>query len=73
MAYRVFFLRFLPGPGSWAQAAARASGQTGARASPMLPVFEDHARRFLNHTDLDGIHWINITREVVRLTTIGKH
>lgn len=37
-----------------------------------LSHFEDHIRRFLNHTDLNGLHWINITREVVRLATIGR-
>ena len=37
-----------------------------------LSRFEDHLRRFLNHTDLDGFHWINITREVVRFATVRK-
>lgn len=32
--------------------------------------FEDHLRRFLTHTDLDGIHWINITRELVAFQSI---
>ena len=37
-----------------------------------LPRFEDHARRFLNHTRLEGFHWINITRQRVTFTTIRK-
>jgi len=39
---------------------------------PDLPHFEDHARRFLNHTRLQGFHWINITRQFVTFTTIRK-
>jgi len=34
--------------------------------------FEDHTRRFLQHTDLDGFHWINITRSLVTFQTIKK-
>lgn len=37
-----------------------------------LPHFEDHARRFLQHTRLDGFHWINITRALVTFQTITK-
>ncbi len=37
-----------------------------------VPIFQDHARRFLNHTALHGLHWINVTRELVTFTTIGK-
>lgn len=37
-----------------------------------LPHFEDHVRRFLNHTNLNRFHWINIRREVVTFTTIDK-
>jgi GxxExxY protein len=37
-----------------------------------VPLFEDHARRFLTHTTLRGIHWINITRARVRFRTIVK-
>lgn len=37
-----------------------------------LPHFEDQARRFLRHTTLDGIHWINITRKAVTFQSIGK-
>jgi len=41
-------------------------------AQAELPYFEDHARRFLMHTDLRSIHWINVTREVVRFQTIER-
>ena len=34
--------------------------------------FEDHARRFLQHTKLVGFHWINITRAVVTFQTIRR-
>ena len=37
-----------------------------------LPHFADHARRFLKHTRLDGIHWINITRALVTFRSIQK-
>jgi GxxExxY protein len=37
-----------------------------------FPWFEDHARRLLGHTTLDGLHWINVTRECVAFTTIEK-
>jgi GxxExxY protein len=37
-----------------------------------LQRFEDHARRFLQHTDLEGFHWINITRPVVTFKSIAK-
>jgi hypothetical protein len=37
-----------------------------------LPHFEDHARRFLQHTSLDRFHWINITRALVTFRTITK-
>jgi GxxExxY protein len=32
--------------------------------------FEDHARRLLGYTTLDGLHWINVTRSCVAFTTI---
>jgi GxxExxY protein len=32
--------------------------------------FEDHARRFLKHTRLRAIHWINLTREQVLFRTL---
>jgi len=41
-------------------------------AEAEVPYFEDHARRFLSHTELRNVHWINITREVVRFQTIVK-
>lgn len=34
--------------------------------------FEDHARRLLGHTALDSLHWINVTRDCVALTTIER-
>jgi len=34
--------------------------------------FEDHARRFLEHTPLRAIHWINLTREQVTFRTLEK-
>ena len=37
-----------------------------------VPNFEVHARRFLQHTGLCSIHWINITRETVRFQTFQK-
>jgi len=37
-----------------------------------LSHFEDHARRFLQHTSLDGFHWINITRALVTFQSITK-
>ena len=43
---------------------------TALRASP--EAFESHARRFLMHTDLLYLHWINITLETVTLKTIIK-
>ena len=38
----------------------------------LLPDFECHARRFLAHTCLRAIHWINITRPVVQFKTLRK-
>ncbi len=35
-----------------------------------LPDFESHARRFLAHTSLRAIQWINITRPVVQFKTL---
>jgi hypothetical protein len=37
-----------------------------------LSRFEDHARRFLQHTHLEGFHWINITRALVTFQSITK-
>lgn len=37
-----------------------------------LARFEDHATRFLQHTSLTAIHWINLTRENVNFRTIEK-
>ena len=37
-----------------------------------LSRFEDHTRRFLQHTHLDGFHWINITRALVTFQSIMK-
>ena len=41
-------------------------------ADEEVPYFEDHARRFLRHTGLRSIHWINITREIVRFQAFEK-
>jgi hypothetical protein len=32
--------------------------------------YERHARRFLNHTRLPAVHWVNVTRDTVRLKTL---
>lgn len=37
------------------------------------PLFEQHARRFLDHTKLPAIHWINITRQLVRIKTLERN
>ncbi len=37
-----------------------------------VPHFEDHARRFLHHTELRSIHWVNVTRKIVRFQTFKK-
>lgn len=34
--------------------------------------FAMHLRRFLDHTPLDGVQWINVTREQLTFTTVGK-
>ena len=34
--------------------------------------FEDHARRFIQHTSLDGFHWINVTRALVTFHSINN-
>jgi GxxExxY protein len=34
--------------------------------------FEDHARRFLQHTKLTAIHWINLARDYVTFRTLEK-
>lgn len=36
------------------------------------PRFEEHARRLLNHTPLQGFQWINVTRKQVTFRTIDK-
>jgi hypothetical protein len=38
--------------------------------SEHLDAFEAHARRFLQHTALNGILWINIARNRVTLTSV---
>ena len=37
-----------------------------------LPHFEEHVRRLLQHSTLQGLHWINITRSVVTFRSIGQ-
>jgi GxxExxY protein len=34
--------------------------------------YEQHARRFLEHSLLPAIHWVNVTRDVVRLRTLVR-
>jgi hypothetical protein len=41
-----------------------------ALGADSLPDFECHARRFLAHTSLRSIQWINITRPVVQFKTL---
>ena len=38
--------------------------------SGQLDAFESHARRFLHHTALDAILWINIARERLTFPTL---
>ena len=35
-------------------------------------TFEQHARRFLEHTALPAIHWVNVTRQTVRFKTLMR-
>jgi GxxExxY protein len=37
-----------------------------------LDAFESHARRFLWHTRLTAVHWVNITRHCVSLKTLTR-
>ena len=37
-----------------------------------IPLFEEHLRRFLNHTSLNGCHWINVTRDRITFRTLRK-
>lgn len=53
-------------------AGTNAAFKVTAIPSDGLSRFEDHARRFLRHTRLRSIHWINVTREVVTFRTIQK-
>jgi len=39
---------------------------------PSRSRYACHLQRFLNHTSLDGIHWINTTRQEVRFTTLTR-
>jgi hypothetical protein len=34
--------------------------------------YEQHARRFLNHTRLPAVHWVNVARDTVRLKTLMR-
>jgi GxxExxY protein len=36
------------------------------------PEYEAHLFRFLDHTDLDAVQWINVTRHLVQFRTIEK-
>lgn len=35
-------------------------------------LFEQHARRFLEHTTLPAIHWVNVTRKCVSFRTLKR-
>ena len=35
-------------------------------------LFEQHARRFLEHTTLPAIHWVNVTRQCVTFKTLMR-
>ena len=35
-------------------------------------LFEQHARRFLEHTTLPAIHWVNVTRRSVCFKSLGR-
>jgi GxxExxY protein len=35
-------------------------------------LFEQHAHRFLEHTSLPAIHWVNITRQCVSFKTLAR-
>lgn len=35
-------------------------------------AFEQHARRFVKHTKLPAVHWVNITRQLVRFKTLER-
>jgi len=35
-------------------------------------AFENHARRFVNHTKLDAVHWVNVNRQQVLFKTLLK-
>jgi hypothetical protein len=37
-----------------------------------LDKFESHALRFLQHTDLKHLLWINVTLQTVMMKTLGK-
>jgi GxxExxY protein len=37
-----------------------------------LDLFERHARRFLSHTALDAVQWVNINRDVVTFKTLWR-
>ena len=37
-----------------------------------LESFELHARRFLSHTTLAAVHWVNITRDLVTFKTLNR-
>jgi len=67
----------LDGPGRLGTQKLRLAGpgrtfKVTAINSTGRPRFEEHARRFLNHTSLHGIQWINITRKNVMFRTIEK-
>jgi hypothetical protein len=53
---------------------ARVTSSNAAFKVTMLPNnligFEDHARRFVAHTNLKAIHWVNITRSLISFKTL---
>ena len=43
-----------------------------AVAVESMPPLKLHLSQFLNHTDLEGFHWINVTRDRVSFCTLTK-
>ena len=50
----------------------RIAFKISALAQKQMPKFEEHLRRFLRHTALDALQWINITRDIVTFKTLEK-
>jgi hypothetical protein len=37
-----------------------------------LGAYEDHYRRFLNHANIEALHWINVSRSLVTFRTLRR-